>query len=212
MTNDANYQQQLLVWQKKTRNSDSLTSEFHSGCKNARKRKFHSQPFESLQTWPSFEWNHFDIEQISRWHTFKIFSIFPCCMLSIKMIVTFATRLYWPVMYTNDTKRKNVTSKTMFSASAASSLAFASIRVWHSASHILTRGRFEDDYSRPRRTKVVCRLFALWKIFYTFQVSSPWKFGDTVNNKNTSPCFSTIRFSRSLSYKKSIYITADFCH
>ena len=40
LTNDANYQQQ--DWEKiadfgltkKTRNSDSLTSEFHSGCKN----------------------------------------------------------------------------------------------------------------------------------------------------------------------------------
>ena len=42
LTNDANYQQQLwkilekianFGWQKKTRNSDPLTSEFHSGCK-----------------------------------------------------------------------------------------------------------------------------------------------------------------------------------
>ena len=54
LTNDANYQQQLRkkivrFWSdKKTpRNSDSLTCEFHSGCKNHEKSHFLTSEFHS---------------------------------------------------------------------------------------------------------------------------------------------------------------------
>ena len=66
LTNDANYQQQLWekivrFWSltKKTRNSDSLTSEFHSGCKKG-------IDYLSISIWtsrwyknPGFFWNSY---------------------------------------------------------------------------------------------------------------------------------------------------------